>query len=107
MASGQFLLDSEASLSGLRPRPVASSAPVKAAPAVYESIGRVEQIAPEKVTLSHEAVPALNWPAMTMTFSLADRELARGLKAGDRVTFAFELKAGGPVVRRLSPAAAR
>lgn len=107
VASGQFLLDSEASLSGVAARPVSSAAPKAAAPALHESVGRVEQIAPEAVTLSHQAVPALQWPAMTMSFRLADPALARGIKAGDRVTFAFEPTADGAVVRRLSPAAAR
>jgi membrane fusion protein, copper/silver efflux system len=44
---------------------------------------------------------------MTMSFRLADPALARGIRAGDQVTFAFEETPGGAVVRRLSPAAAR
>jgi len=107
VASGQFLLDSEASLSGVAARAVSPAAPKAAAPALHESVGRVEQIAPEAVTLSHQAVPALEWPAMTMSFRLADPALARGISAGDQVTFAFEQTPGGAVVRRLSPAAAR
>jgi hypothetical protein len=42
------------------------------------------------VTLSHEPVPALDWPAMTMTFALANPGIARGFKAGDRVRFGFD-----------------
>lgn len=102
VASGQFLLDSEASLSGLQARPLGAPVSPKAAPAVYESVGRVEQIAPDRVTLSHAPVPALQWPAMTMPFRLADPALARGLKAGDRVSFAFEQAPAGPTVRRMN-----
>ncbi|HEY0650107.1 efflux RND transporter periplasmic adaptor subunit [Phenylobacterium sp.] len=102
VASGQFLLDSEASLSGVQARPLGAPAPLKAAAALHESVGRVEQIAPDRVTLSHEPVPAIQWPAMTMQFRLADPALARGLKAGDRVNFAFEQAPAGPTVRRMN-----
>jgi len=108
VASGQFLLDSEASLSGVEARPVSTGGPPAATgPALHESVGRIEQISPASVTLSHEAVPAIQWPAMTMTFRLADPALARGMKAGERVGFAFEQTPNGPVVRRMTPAAAR
>jgi Cu(I)/Ag(I) efflux system membrane fusion protein len=101
VASGQFLLDSEASLAGVQARPLAPAGPAPAATAPYQSVGRVEQIGPDKVTLSHQPVPALNWPAMTMTFRLGEPKLARGVKAGDRVAFAFEQTSNGPVVRSL------
>src|SRR5262245_6011968 len=41
------------------------------------------------VTLAHEPVPALKWPAMTMPFQISP-ELARGLKVGQKVDFEFE-----------------
>jgi Cu(I)/Ag(I) efflux system membrane fusion protein len=114
VASGQFLIDSEASLSGIQARPVASQptpAPkanpsLAKAPALYESVGRVEQISPASVTLSHQPVPAIGWPAMTMTFKLADPALAQGVKVGDRVAFGFDQPPAGPTVRRMSKATA-
>jgi Cu(I)/Ag(I) efflux system membrane fusion protein len=118
VASGQFLIDSEASLSGIQARPVTSPpAPASArspkpnaspakAPALYESVGRVEQISPASVALSHQPVPAIGWPAMTMTFKLADPALAQGVKVGDRVAFAFDQPPAGPTVRRMSKATA-
>jgi Cu(I)/Ag(I) efflux system membrane fusion protein len=107
VASGQFLLDSEASLSGVQARPLGSGGAVaaKPAPSLYESRGRVEKVTPNSVTLSHEPVPAIGWPAMTMTFQLADPALARGVKVGDRVAFAFDQPPAGPTVRRITPAA--
>src|SRR3546814_5367544 len=71
VASGQFLIDSEASLSGIEARPIAgaAAAQVTAKPATYETVGRIEKIEGNKITLSHQPVPALNWPAMTMTRS--------------------------------------
>jgi Cu(I)/Ag(I) efflux system membrane fusion protein len=110
IVSGQFLIDSEASLSGIPARPVASQPAqmpsMAKAPALYESVGRVEQISPAAVTLSHQPVPAIGWPAMTMTFRLADPALAQGVKVGDRVTFGFDQPPAGPTVRRMSKATA-
>lgn len=108
VASGQFLLDSEASLSGVQARPVRTAAPAaRAVPALHEGVGRVEQMSPRSVTLSHGPIPSAQWPAMTMTFSLASPALAQGVKAGDRVSFGFEQTPNGPVVRRMSRAAAQ
>ena len=118
VASGQFLIDSEASLSGVEARPVANPSapspspspkpnpPPAKSPALYESVGRVEQISPASVTLSHQPVPAIGWPAMTMTFKLADPALAQGVKVGDRVAFGFDQPPAGPTVRRMSKATA-
>ncbi|UVJ41890.1 copper-binding protein [Pseudomonas sp. LS1212] len=52
--------------------------------------GTVKAIDTEKntVTLAHGAVPALQWPAMTMGFSATAEQLA-GLKVGDRAEFEF------------------
>src|SRR3546814_19312630 len=104
--SGQFLIDSEASLSGVEARPIGGRAPTAAAkpvngPALYETVGRIEQITPRSVTFSHEPVPALGWPAMTMTFRLLDPTITRGLKTGDRVRFDFDQPPTGPTVRRI------
>jgi Cu(I)/Ag(I) efflux system membrane fusion protein len=109
VASGQFLIDSEASLSGLQARPLdgGSGPPVKAPPTLYETLGRVEALSGDQITFSHEPVPALGWPAMTMGFKLGSPALAKGVKVGDRVRFGFEQKPDGPVVRKLVPAGAQ
>ena len=108
VASGQFLIDSEASLSGVLARPIgAGPIAAAAAPGLYETRGRIEKITAASVTLSHDPVLAIGWPAMTMTFTLADPALARGLKAGDRVRFAFDQPGGVPTVRRIGMEAAR
>ena len=110
VASGQFLIDSEASLSGIEARPIGGAAPQRAetpSSGAYRTRGRIESIAGDRITLSHAAVPALKWPAMTMTFRLSTPALARGFKKGDRVAFGFDQRADGPVVRTLSREAAR
>jgi Cu(I)/Ag(I) efflux system membrane fusion protein len=105
VASGQFLIDSEASLADFQVRPLAT-APSAAKAALAETRGRVEALSADQITISHEAVPSIGWPAMTMTFKLNPPTLAKGLKVGDRVAFGFEETPGGPVVRRLAPAGA-
>lgn len=45
------------------------------------------------VTIAHGAVPAVQWPPMTMAFSVTEDQLT-GLKAGDRVAFSFRLEGG-------------
>lgn len=101
VASGQFLIDSEGSLAGLEVQPLTKPATAAATPALYETRGRIEAISGDHMTLSHEPVPAINWPAMTMTFTLTPRSLATGLKAGDEVRFGFEQLPAGPVIRTM------
>jgi Cu(I)/Ag(I) efflux system membrane fusion protein len=106
VASGQFLIDSEASLTGIQAKPLglAASAPKTA---LYETRGRVEALTGDHITFSHEPVPAIGWPAMTMTFRLARPDLARGLKVGDRAAFGFEQTPSEPVVKEIKPEAGR
>jgi Cu(I)/Ag(I) efflux system membrane fusion protein len=109
VASGQFLIDSEASLSGLQARPLSAApaaAPAAAQPALATTRGRIEALSGDQITISHEPVPAIGWPAMTMTFKLDPPSLANGYKVGDRIAFGFEQKPEGPVVRQISPAGA-
>lgn len=108
VASGQFLIDSEASLSGIKARPIGGTtmaANPPATTALNETTGRIEQLTRTSVTLSHEPVPAIGWPAMTMTFALPDPSIARGFKTGDRVRFGFDQPPAGPTIRRMAKVA--
>lgn len=103
VASGQFLIDSEASLSGVPARPLTTPKPAQQTQAgAYATSGHIDHIGKDSVTLSHQAVPALQWPAMTMSFSLADPSVVRGFKVGDQVRFSFDQTPSGPVIRTLS-----
>ncbi|MES3028418.1 MAG: efflux RND transporter periplasmic adaptor subunit [Pseudomonadota bacterium] len=106
-ASGQFLIDSEASLAGLQAKPLVAARAAPAAAKTFETRGRIEALAAGSITLSHEPVPAIGWPAMTMAFKLDPPTLAKGLKVGDRVVFGFEQTTDGAVVRHLAKEAAR
>ena len=84
VASGQFLIDSEASLQGVLDRLSAAPANAPAAP-LHEADAVIEDIDGEEATLAHGPFESLSMPGMTMVFPLARPELAQGLKAGDRV----------------------
>jgi Cu/Ag efflux protein CusF len=56
------------------------------------------------VTISHGAVATANWPAMTMSFKLADPSVAKNIKPGDRVDFHFTIQGGmAATVTQMSP----
>jgi Cu(I)/Ag(I) efflux system membrane fusion protein len=95
VASGQFLIDSEASVAGAMGR----NSP--AAPVQHEVDAVVEAVEGKEITLQHGPVPALKWPAMSMPFALKSPQQAAGLKAGDRVRIAFIEGGSGPVVERI------
>lgn len=92
--SGQFLIDSEASLKGMLARLSAGkaaspAATPKAPSATVSGTGIVKEVDPERgrVTLAHGPIPALQWPAMTMSFKLRDPKAAANLKPGANVSF--------------------
>ena len=87
VASGQFLVDSEASLRGILGRMQAASA--AGAASLHEGTGRIEALAKEEVTLSHGPIPSMRWGTMTMAFKLARPELSSGLTIKDNVRFRF------------------
>ena|SRR2546427_4257565 len=55
----------------------------------HKGIGVVKDInaADGVVTLVHEPIKSLNWPAMTMGFKLKDKSLMDKIKPGDKVEF--------------------
>ena len=105
VTSGQFLLDSEASLAGIDVRSV-DDAPTTAGeteaqteaeePSTYRATGTIERITARSITLRHGPVEALEWPAMTMGFAIEGPAQVRGFQRGDRVTFTFVQASTGP-----------
>lgn len=63
---------------------------------IYQTRGKVVSLdaAQGLITLAHEAVPALNWPAMTMPFRLADAALLKGVAVGQALEVGFVPEAG-------------
>jgi Cu(I)/Ag(I) efflux system membrane fusion protein len=108
VASGQFLIDSEASLSGVMARLQSKSADQ----ADFTTTGKVTAIDKAGVTLSHAPVERLNWPAMTMQFAWgkggAPKDSTGGqIKVGDDVRFSFQRDGKGYVITAISPAGQR
>ncbi|MOA11291.1 Cation efflux system protein CusB precursor [compost metagenome] len=101
VASGQFLLDSEASLRGVVAGAPAMPEPAANLSALHEAEGKVVEIGDGSVTLAHGPFRTLGMPGMTMSFPLAHPALLQGLKVGDRVRFAVRESDAGLVVERL------
>ena len=58
-----------------------------------------------KVNLSHEAIPSLNWPKMTMSFKVSDKQDLAMLKPGQHVNFELSEKTPGLyVITKITPA---
>lgn len=95
VVSANFLIDSEsqlrAALSNLN-----ADAATRTATTSYRTAGVFEaHDAPAgTVTLSHQPIPELNWPEMTMDFGLADPALLSNILPGTPVH--FEFSAGEP-----------
>ncbi len=114
VASGQFLIDSEASLKSVLPKlegNVASEAidplvSTSTAPApTYQTTGKVEQVTATGITFSHQPVPALSWPAMTMTFGKPSASSFPDVKVGQSVRFIFKKSSDGYQLTQIDPIA--
>ncbi|MFW2357225.1 efflux RND transporter periplasmic adaptor subunit [Hydrogenophaga sp.] len=94
--SGQFLIDSEASLRGLEARLNQEPAPTSTSTAPrYTTDAVVNALSGNTVTLTHPPIPALKWPQMQMDFKLPPRaQQPRDLEAGDRLQIEFEMQDG-------------
>jgi len=123
VASGQFLIDSEASLKSVLPRlegsngalpgaaasasataSATASASSSAAPQIYETTGKVESVTAGDITFSHQPVPALGWGAMTMSFGKPSPTAFPDVKPGETVHFAFRPTDDGYQLTKVEPA---
>ncbi|QBR01616.1 efflux RND transporter periplasmic adaptor subunit [Paraburkholderia pallida] len=117
VASGQFLIDSEASLKSILPRleggargaasgaaPASSTASSTPSAPTYETTGKVEQVSAADITFSHQPVPALGWPAMTMSFNKPAPDAFADVKPGQTVHFVFTKADGGYLLTKVEPA---
>lgn len=95
VVSGQFLLDSEASLRSVLTRAVPAEEPL------HRSEGIIRTLEDGYVTLEHGPFPSLDMPGMTMEFPLASTRVAAGLKEGDKVRIAARQTDDGLVIEQL------
>ena len=111
VVSGQFLIDSEASLKAATTRMGETPMPeaAKAGGATHRGQGKVTGIDPAKgrVELDHGPIPSMKWPAMMMGFAVTDKGQLARLKKGDGVEFDLSgepNKDGDFVIEKIAPA---
>ena len=113
VTSGQFLIDSEASLSGLLERLESTKEKDLEAgteetgpgsePVLHQAEATVESVEDGRIRLKHGPFPTLNMPGMTMRFPLANPAVAKDIEAGDRVRAYVRSDDEGLTVERLEP----
>ncbi len=101
VSSGQFLIDSEASLSGVMAR--LSQGGASADEGTHVSTGSVVSLNDAGVTIAHEPVPSLNWPSMTMHFDWGADGAEEALEPGDEIDFRFSEGGAGYVIEEITP----
>jgi len=89
VVSGQFLIDSEASLKSALARMEDSGKPAPAKAATHRGTGKVRAVdaASGYLELDHDPIASLQWPKMTMGFVVEDKAQLTPLKKGDLVEF--------------------
>ncbi|MGE3141756.1 MAG: copper-binding protein [Hyphomonadaceae bacterium] len=76
-----------------------------AAPQAAEGEGVVRRIdmRAETITVAHEPIPALNWPAMVMAFPVQSRDMLTSVSVGARVHFVLVNHEGHPMLSQIRP----
>ena len=71
-----------------------------------QGVGVVKAVDTAKgtITLQHEPIAAIGWPAMTMPFKVAAPELLRGVKVGSKVQFDLRHAGTANTVTAIRPA---
>jgi Cu(I)/Ag(I) efflux system membrane fusion protein len=98
--SGQFLIDSEASLTGTLARlsdgsgdgpALSTHADADKSPSqeLHLAQGKIERIEGDRWTIATDAIASMHMGAMTMTFVGPQRKSGEMLRAGQRVSFSF------------------
>jgi Cu(I)/Ag(I) efflux system membrane fusion protein len=110
VVSGQFLIDSEASLKGATARMSEMPVPGSGQPAsaTHRGQGKVESISKAEITLSHGPMPSLQWGPMTMGFKPPASGVPANIKVGDNVTFEIRQANDGMFeITTIAPAASQ
>ncbi|MGP3593920.1 copper-binding protein [Vagococcus sp. WN89Y] len=71
---------------------------------IWHSQGVIKNVSPTSLSIAHQAIAALNWPPMTMQFSLAQGNNLPPVKVGDKVNFSFIQDEEGYQIVSLTPA---
>ena len=104
VTSGQFLIDSEASLKASLMRMSGSSPAMQGSPdkmtkkIIGTGVLRDIRASENKLNMQHDPIPALGWPDMTMDFKIKPEINLEGLESGDAVEFELEESEDGYVI---------
>jgi RND family efflux transporter MFP subunit len=113
VVAANFLIDAESNLRaaiGSFGGDSGQGGPAAASAVGHQGRGTVADIDPKAgvVSLSHEPIASLNWPAMTMDFKVANPSLLAGLKPGMHLGFEFVQRQPGEwVITSITPDAAK
>jgi Cu(I)/Ag(I) efflux system protein CusF len=89
---GSSVWAADASMGSMQGMQMSETAVVKTFP-LHGVIKAIDATALQ-LTLQHNAVQALNWPAMTMPFQVKDAALLKGLKTGQTIDAQFTTEDG-------------
>ncbi|HHZ4597761.1 TPA: efflux RND transporter periplasmic adaptor subunit [Legionella pneumophila] len=107
VTSGQFLIDSEsnlnASMQRLETKKSKNQNNQEPKPIKGQGVVQTIDMNKQNVTLAHEALPDLNWPAMTMRFKVDKNVNLNAFKKGDTVEFSLQKKGEEYVIETMSP----
>jgi membrane fusion protein, copper/silver efflux system len=100
VASGQFLIDSEASLRGVLARMNTDEAPgsgqgTSQGVIRHKAVGVVRDIDVGEVTIQHDPIPSAGMGAMTMGYKVPASGVPKDVKEGTKVDFEFTLTPKG------------
>ena len=112
VTAANFLIDAESNLKAALSTFTAPDAEkgAKAAVKAYQANGSIDSLdaASNSASVTHDPIPALKWPAMTMDFGLASPEVAKGIPPGAPIRFEFEDRGDGEfVITRIEKATAK
>ena len=56
-----------------------------------QTLGRVVKVdfVQDEITITHEPIPSLDWPVMTMVFKVKDKKMLDRVRPGSKVDFNF------------------
>lgn len=74
-----------------------------AASDIYHGQGVVKKVTQHTISIAHQPIPALNWPAMTMTFSLPAEGTLPVVNVGEEIAFSFSQQADGYQLASVTP----
>jgi len=93
VTSGQFLIDSEASLDAsllrISGNPLRDNIETSRTTAVATGVINSLMIKDRQLNITHDPIPDIGWPTMTMDFNVADGVTLKEFKPGDAVYFSL------------------